>query len=340
MRRKYVLGLSIAINVLVVAGLLFLGLKNREYKRKSIMANREAIQGLIIQDSLSSAAYQGQASDFKWPAGKQMALSITFDDALISQIDNGVPLLDKYGVKATFYASIWNLEQRLDKWKRAISNGHEVGNHTYMHPCSINKGMSEDMNLEDYTLPKMSRELYFENSVIKDMVGVEPVSFAYPCGQTFIGRGLDTKSYVPLIAAQFESGRGLEGGSTNPTVGDMSQLTGENLDGKSFDQIKTAIETARKKGKWLILAGHEIGGEPSDKYKVSYLETIEKVCKYVNDPANGIWVDNVHNISSYIREQRGEGQFVKIPIRNDLASSITGKMWSEYYFYRMKLKSL
>ena len=44
-------------------------------------------------------------SEFKWPEGKKMAISLTFDDARLSQADLGIPLLDKYGVKATFYGA-------------------------------------------------------------------------------------------------------------------------------------------------------------------------------------------------------------------------------------------
>ena len=42
-------------------------------------------------------------SDNFWPEGKKTALSLTFDDARLSQVDQGLPLLDAYGVKATFY---------------------------------------------------------------------------------------------------------------------------------------------------------------------------------------------------------------------------------------------
>ena len=30
-----------------------------------------------------------------------------------------------------------------------------------------------------------------------------------------------------------------------------------------------------------------------------------------HDPANGIWIDNVHNIASYVKEKRGEKPFLK-----------------------------
>jgi hypothetical protein len=83
----------------------------------------------------------------------------------------------------------------------------------------------------------------------------------------------------------------------------MSQLTGIELDGKTFKQIKSLIEEAKSNGLWLILAGHEMN---EAGYQTSFLDTIEAICKYASDPANGIWIDNVHNIASYVKEKRKE----------------------------------
>jgi len=47
--------------------------------------------------------------DFHWPQGKRAAISLTFDDARASQVDNGIPILDEYSVKATIYFSIKSL---------------------------------------------------------------------------------------------------------------------------------------------------------------------------------------------------------------------------------------
>jgi peptidoglycan/xylan/chitin deacetylase (PgdA/CDA1 family) len=47
-----------------------------------------------------------------------MGLSLTFDDARLTQVDKGTDLLDKYNVKATFYVSIEYLLQELKCWKR------------------------------------------------------------------------------------------------------------------------------------------------------------------------------------------------------------------------------
>ena len=143
-------------------------------------------------------------SDFKWPRGKKMGLSLTFDDARLSQIDKGIPLLDKYGVKGTFYLSPDAMVQRLDGWKKAVKNGHDIGNHSLVHPCTGNFDWSRDKALENYTLMDMNSELDSSINVIQAALGVRPLSFAFPCGQTYVGRGSITSSYVPIISAKFE----------------------------------------------------------------------------------------------------------------------------------------
>jgi beta-glucosidase len=249
---------------------------------------------------------------FPWPEGKKMALSLTFDDARLTQIEKGIPLFDKYGVKATFYVSISSLTKKLDDWKKAMNNGHEIGHHSLLHSCTVNYDFSNRHPLEDYSMERMKSELDSANKVLKHILGIEPVSFAYPCGQTFVGRGLNTKSYIPLIASMFETGRGWLGeNSNNPALCDMANLMGMELDGKSFDQIKELIEAAKKSGKWLILAGHEIN---DDGRQTSQLKTLEALCQYANDPANGIWIDNVQKISAYIKAKKGEKAFSALPV--------------------------
>ena len=253
-----------------------------------------------------------ERSDFQWPEGKKMAISLTFDDARLSQPDLGIPLLDKYGVKATFYLSPDNMMQRVDAWKKAVSNGHDIGNHSLLHPCTGNFDWSREKALENYNLLSMNTELDSANKVISKELGVTPVSFAFPCGQKFIGRGESTRSYIPVIAAKFESGRGwLDEGPNDPVFCDLSQLTGMELDGKSFDQVKVLIESAEEKGSWLVLAGHEMndGG-----VQTSILSTIEAICRYASDPANGIWIDDIHAIASYIKAKRGEQVFSAVPL--------------------------
>src|SRR5262249_53620805 len=91
------------------------------------------------------------------------------------------------------------------RWWRG---GTRAGNSRWInHSCTGNFEWSRQKALEDYTLEKMRDELQQANRRIKELLGVTAESFAYPCGQTFVGRGVETKSYVPLVATLFASGR-------------------------------------------------------------------------------------------------------------------------------------
>lgn len=242
------------------------------------------------------------AQHFKWPEGKKMAISLTFDDARGSQATAGVPLLDEYGVKGTFYLVPAAAKKQLEGWKKAVATGHEMGNHSLHHPCSGNFVWSRGNALETYTLDKMRAELTETNREIRDMLGVTPVSYAYPCGHTFIGRGRGTQSFVPLISEMFVTGRGwLDEAPVDPSYCDFAQLTGMETDGKDFDQILPLIEAARKSGQWLVLAGHEMAESGPQTTRLAMLR---KLCAYAKDPANGIWIAPVSEVANYVKSVR------------------------------------
>ncbi|WP_339714311.1 polysaccharide deacetylase family protein [uncultured Kriegella sp.] len=240
---------------------------------------------------------------FQWPDGNTMAVSLTWDDGRSSQVTVGTPILDAHGVKATFYVVPAAINEELKGWRKAVASGHEIGNHSLRHPCSGNFLWARDIALEEYTLEKMQSELAQANDSIQKLLGVTPTEFAYPCGQTFVGRGANTKSYVPVIHNQFSSGRTwLDESPNDPTYCDMAQLTGVEMDGKNFDQILELIESARGAGLWLVLAGHDIGVKNRQTTEVAMLK---KLLPYLKDPANKIWTAPLGEISAYVKAQRG-----------------------------------
>jgi peptidoglycan/xylan/chitin deacetylase (PgdA/CDA1 family) len=277
----------------------------RQYYNIVLAAAVTAVLALLFFNIFSDRYKEREYnSSFEWPEGKKMGLSLTFDDGRNSQIDKGIPLFDKYGVKGTFYVSTQNIVGRTEKWRRAAANGHEIGNHTLSHPCTGNFTWTMGYELEYFTLDRMRDELEAASEIIRDSLGVVPVSFAYPCGQTFVGSGIETKSYVPLVATMFQTGRGwLDEGPNDPMICDMAHLLGMNMDGMSFREVKRMIEFAKRTGKWLILVGHEMDVKGD---QTTYLSTLDAICKYATDPANEIWIDNVQNIASYISEKRND----------------------------------
>ena len=240
--------------------------------------------------------------EFAWPDGKQVAISLTFDDGRESQVERGTALLDQYRVKGTFYVIPAAVERRLEGWKQAVANGHEIGNHSNSHPCTGNFPWSRKNAVENYSLQQMRADLMEANRQIEKLLGVQCKAFAYPCGQTFVGRGKDTKSYVPLIAELFVTGRGwLDEGPNDPQFCDFAQLTGVESDGKDFEQILPLIEAAKKNKQWLVLAGHEMNeaGEQTTR-----LTMLRKLLEYAQDPDNGVWIAPVGTVSTYVMAKR------------------------------------
>ena len=248
--------------------------------------------------------------NFKWPEGIRAAISLSFDDARLSQIDKGTPLFDKYGVKVTFYVSPSSVEKRLDGWKQAVANGHEIANHSLNHPCSGNFAFARQKALENYTLDIIQNEIDEANKTIEKLLGVKTTTYAYPCGQTFVGRGVNLKSYVPLIAKQFIAGRlWLSESWNDPAFCDMAQLMGMESDGKTFEQLKNLIDQTVKNGGWLVFAGHEIGVAGR---QTTLIPAMEELCKYAKDPANGLWIATVQEVANYVLSQRNGGEKEKI----------------------------
>ena len=249
-----------------------------------------------------AAAGPGGPEKFAWPKGKKAAVSLTFDDARLSQIDNGMPVFRARKVRATFYVQPGDVARRLPGWKKAVKEGHEIGNHTMTHPCTGNYAFSRDNALEDMSLDDMAREIDTATREIEDKLGVRPESFAYPCGQTFVGRGRDLRSYVPLVAERFLTGRLWLGEAANdPEICDPYQLLAVESDGKTFEELKPLLESAAAEGRWLVLAGHEIG---DGGFQTTLVKTVDDLCRYAADPANGLWIDTVGTIGRYVIEKR------------------------------------
>jgi hypothetical protein len=260
------------------------------------------LTGLCLLAAQDGLLAQNQRKTFPWPEGKRVAVSFSFDDARASQVDVGLPLFEKNRVKVTFYVNPRSMQKRLDGWKKAAAAGHEIGNHSNNHPCTVNFPFSARNALENYTIPLMEKELEGANVDIEKLVGVKPVTFAFPCGQKFVGRGAGVSSYVPLVAKLFLAGRGFrDEGPNDPAACDFAQLMGVESDGLTFEQMKSQAAAAAAWGAWLVYAGHEIG---TGGRQTTLAPALEEFFRYARDPANGVWLDTVQTIAEYVKSHR------------------------------------
>ena len=118
----------------------------------------------------AGSAASGQTSTFRWPDGKRLAVSLTFDDARLSQVDTGLDVLKRAGVKATFYLVPSRAKERLEGWKRAAAEGHEIANHSRSHACTANYGFAARNPLEDFTEARMAADLEGANADLEQML--------------------------------------------------------------------------------------------------------------------------------------------------------------------------
>lgn len=241
---------------------------------------------------------------FPWPGGAKAALSLSWDDARVSQVDRGHPLLDRYGFKGSFYVNPSGVDQRLEGWKRAAAAGHEIGNHTLTHPCSGHFPWSRANALEDYTLDRMTREIDGATEYIIGKLGTVPVTFGYPCDQTYVGRGEKIQSYIPLVAKRFLCGRGaLNMGEPNdPEYLDLAQVPCGGGDGYACDDYRGWAERAARDHRWMIFCGHEFG---DDGFQTTRLAELERFLGWLKERGSDFWVGTVAEVASFIKLTRG-----------------------------------
>jgi peptidoglycan/xylan/chitin deacetylase (PgdA/CDA1 family) len=258
---------------------------------------------LVARGPRATQAPAPPSAPVAWPASARMALSLSFDDGRASQVTQGLPVFARHGARVTLYVVPSAVEKAVDLWKQAAAAGHEIANHSLTHSCSGNFAFSRQKALEDHSIARMHEELATANRRIVELLGVPaPRSFAYPCGQTYVGRGRTTQSYVPVVAELFVSGRTwMDEAPNDPSYVDLAQATGIEMDGRDFADLRPVVEAARTAGAWLVLAGHDIGEGGRQTTRVAMLDAL---LAYAKDPANGIWLAPVGDVADHVVKAR------------------------------------
>ena len=237
------------------------------------------------------------------PAGTRLALSLTFDDARDSQLDVGAPILRAHGVRATFYVLPEVIQRRAAEWRALAGDGHEIGNHSTTHPCSGNFGFSRHNALEDHTLEAVGADIDAASDTIEKLFGERPTTFAYPCGQSFVGRGESRASYVPLVARRFLAGRAYGSEAANDLRRcDLAHVEAFVADGLRGGALVDLVERGVADGRWVVLAGHDVGGGGEQTVLASALDAL---CRRAAEP--DVWVAPVAEVAARLRQLQRDG---------------------------------
>ena len=241
-----------------------------------------------------------------WPAGFEGAVSLTFDDGLPSQLVTAVPILNEHGLRGTFYLEAgpqleWTMQE--DLWRQVGAGGHELGNHAFGHPCSCNHDwIARDRCLDNMGLDDIRTVIGLTNTALDTLVPAQAGarSFAYPCYESWVGRGAERQSYVPVIASSFVGGRAGMEMSNDPRWVDLSYTRSFEMHGQGSVDVIRMIEDGIRRGHWVVLAFHGVG----DDYIKTETDVFQEIVIYLARQKNRIWTDTFYEVASYIGDRQ------------------------------------
>ena len=107
----------------------------------------------------------------------QKLVALTFDDGPTKNVNQILPLLDKYNAKATFFLIGEEIEKHPEEAKKIVDAGHQIGNHTYSHNRMVFKTPSyikEEIQKTDQLIQKAGYkgEIDFRPPNGKKLVGL------------------------------------------------------------------------------------------------------------------------------------------------------------------------
>lgn len=129
----------------------------------------------------------------------KVIISLTYDDALESQLSVAIPQLNSMGLKGTLFLNSIGLgfdvvgksPPTLLGWRKASQAGHELGNHTLFHACPENLGWEKETAVDYYTVERVLKEIAGVNTMLSLLdERRKNRSFAYPCNNSLAG-GVD-----------------------------------------------------------------------------------------------------------------------------------------------------
>jgi len=235
--------------------------------------------------------------------GKLCAVVLTYDDALNVHLDNVIPCLDSSGFKGTFYVTgeASTLYYRLNDWRNAAANGHELGNHTLFHPCDGQlpgrSWVSSEKDLSKYTPERTINEIKVMEAFLQAVDGKKIRTFAYPCGDMVV----DSVNYYDSVQTLFAGARGVWDGMQTINEVDLKNIRCYGINGQSAEYMIDLVKKAQQTHTLLVFLFHGVGGEHN--INVSN-EAHRQLIQYLKQNEKSIWIAPLVDVSQFIQKQQ------------------------------------
>lgn len=243
------------------------------------------------------------ADAFHWPNGARAAVSLGYDDAIDSQLDHAIPTLDKYKLKGTFFLQLSNpaVDKRMAEWRGAARNGHELGNHSLFHQCSMSapghEWVQANRDTDTTTVAQMKDQIEVASTMLYAIDGKRERTYTVPCGDV----KASGVSYLPAIVADFVAIKASDRVVTAaPTTLDPKVTMLRAPVGLSGQQLIAMVKEAADKGGMVAFTFHGVGGD----YLTTSAEAHEELVKYLAENKQLYWTDTFLNIMTYVKKQK------------------------------------
>jgi peptidoglycan-N-acetylglucosamine deacetylase len=239
-----------------------------------------------------------------WPGDRSAAVSLTFDDAMQTQLDNAGPILKEHGLKGTFFVITGPLNswrRRFSDWEHLAAEGNEIGSHTIHHPCMLK---DIEIHSQTYTPEMMLKEIRDSSQDIIARLGApRGLTFAYPCGDMTFGSqdqlARNQARYLDYVAEYYFAARGYN--SWAPVVADdLNPLTIPVLGwtfGRDFSDLLKMLEPARLGHHWGVFVFHGVGGQ----WLSVKNQTLDELAGYLEQHSE-VWTGTFGDVVRYIQE--------------------------------------
>jgi peptidoglycan/xylan/chitin deacetylase (PgdA/CDA1 family) len=250
--------------------------------------------------NIGASASGAELSPFQWPKGERAAVSLAYDDALNSQLDNAIPALNRVGLRGSFYLTLSSevVSRRMSEWRAAAAVGHELGNHTLFHQCSRaapgRDWVSADNDLDKISANQLAAQIRVGNTLLQAIDGRTERSFTAPCTDQLAGG----QNYLALIKGDFVAIKAKVGG----VVPDMAKLDPYAVEvfvpvGASGEQLIALVKQAAEAGTMINFTFHGIG---VDHLSVS-TQAHAELLRYLAAHQDRYWTDTFLNIMNYVK---------------------------------------
>lgn len=246
-----------------------------------------------------------QPTAFPWPEGQRAAVSLAYDDALPSQLDNAIPALDRRGLKGTFYLTLAAdaVRDRLDDWRAAARGGHELGNHSLFHQCSARGAGREwvlpENDLDAITVAQMRAQVALANTMLHAIDGSTEFTYTAPCGD----RAASDGEYIGQVAPLF-LGIKLVGGDVVPDMWtlDRSAVPVAVPVDASGAELIALVEEAGRRGTMVNFTFHGIGGDHLSVGTQAHDALLDHLARH----RDHYWTDTFRNQMRWVRDRQAE----------------------------------